>query len=241
MILHTAAAPPFFKNGFVLGCERTREAVYIDPGDEVEELLTAIAAAGLHVVAIPLTHAHVDHVSGVARARRALGAPIWLHRDDLFLYDSAVSHGALFGLRVEAPPPVDRYYAADPRSTESEMRFGDYDVFVRHTPGHCPGGVCLAVTSRTAAPAHAGAPAPPHRRTGDSWDLFVGDTLFAGSIGRTDLPGGDFDTLMRSITEVLFAFGDEARVHSGHGPGTTIGDERRTNPFVLEWLSSRAR
>jgi glyoxylase-like metal-dependent hydrolase (beta-lactamase superfamily II) len=216
MIVGTAAVAPFFKNGYVLGCERTREAVLIDPGDEVLDLLTFASANRLTIVGIPLTHAHVDHVSGVARAKReAPSAPTYLHKGDLFLYDHAVSHGTMFGLRVEQPPPVDVFYDGP-----GLIAFGDYDIFVHHTPGHCPGGVCLQVGKR-------GEPA---------LDLFVGDTLFAGSIGRTDLPGGDYETLMRSITEVLFAFGDEARVHSGHGPETTIGAERRTNPFVLDWM-----
>jgi glyoxylase-like metal-dependent hydrolase (beta-lactamase superfamily II) len=216
MMLETAAVGPFFKNGFVIGCERTREAVLVDPGDEVDELLATARALNLTVVGIPLTHAHVDHVSGVARAKRAFpSAPISLHRDDLFLYDDAVAHGALFGLKVEPPPPVDVFY-----DTPGPLRFGDYDIFVHHTPGHCPGGVCLQVG----------------RRGERGLDLFVGDTLFAGSIGRTDLPGGDYDTLLTSITRVLFSFGDEARVYSGHGPETTIGRERRTNPFLLEWV-----
>ncbi len=214
MILETAAIAPFFKNGFVVGCERTRDAVVIDPGDEVAELLSFVSAERLRVTAILLTHAHVDHVSGVAEAKRRLAAPIHLHRDDLFLYEQAVAHGARFGLRVEAPPPVDLFYEG-----HEPLAFGDYDVFVHHTPGHCPGGVCLQVGQR-----------------GDrGMDLFVGDTLFADSIGRTDLPGGDYETLMRSITEVLYAFGDEARVHPGHGPATTIGRERRQNPFLLQW------
>lgn len=216
MILECRAAPPFLKNGFVLGCERTREAVCIDPGDEVDELLAFVDQAGLAVRHILLTHAHVDHVSGVARARRRLGVPIHLHRDDLFLYGDAVAHGALFGLRVEAPPPVDRFY-------DGPLGFGDYDIAVHHTPGHSPGGVCLAVSGRQAA-----RPSSPL--------LFVGDTLFAGSIGRTDLPGGDYATLMQSIVGVLFPLGDDAEVYPGHGPATTIGRERRTNPFVLDWL-----
>jgi glyoxylase-like metal-dependent hydrolase (beta-lactamase superfamily II) len=218
MILETAAAPPFLKNGFVLGCERTREAVVIDPGEEVDELLAAVDRERLAVTAILLTHAHVDHVSGVARAKARLGVPVWLHRDDLFLYDRAVEHGAMFGLTVVPPPPVDRFYDGP-----GPIAFGDYDVVVHHTPGHCPGGVCLQVGKR----------GEPGR------DLFVGDTLFAGSIGRTDLPGGDYETLMRSITEVLLRLGDEARVHPGHGPDTTIGHERRTNPFLLEWAARR--
>ncbi|MGE3274494.1 MAG: MBL fold metallo-hydrolase [Vicinamibacterales bacterium] len=218
MILEAAAAPPFFKNGFVLGCERTREAVIVDPGDEVDALLAFVAREGLAVKAILLTHAHVDHVSGVARAKRALAVPIWMHRDDQFLYDHAVPMGAQFGLEVDAPPPVDRYY-----DEGGVPGFGDYAVEVLHTPGHCPGGVCLRVG----------------RRGEPGQDLFVGDTLFAGSIGRTDLPGGDYDLLMRSITGVLLPVGDDARVYPGHGPETTIGEERRTNPFILDWLSRR--
>jgi glyoxylase-like metal-dependent hydrolase (beta-lactamase superfamily II) len=214
MILESAAVPPFAKNGYVLGCERTREAVYIDPGDEVDELLAFIAEGGFNPRAILLTHAHLDHVSGVGRAKRALNVPIHLHRDDLFLYDQAEIHGRLYGLQIEQPPAVDVYYEGT-----GPLAFGDYDVFVHHTPGHCPGGVCLQVG----------------RRGEQGRDLFVGDTLFAGSIGRTDLPGGDYATLMRSITNVLYKFGDDARVYSGHGPETTIGDERRTNPFLLEW------
>jgi glyoxylase-like metal-dependent hydrolase (beta-lactamase superfamily II) len=212
VLLEMKAVAPFYKNGFVLACERTHEAVVIDPGDEVAELLAIVERLKLSVVHILLTHAHVDHVSGVARAKAALGAPVHLHAADLFLYEDAVQHGLLFGLEVEPPPPVDRFYdlAGPP------IRFGDLEVRVHHTPGHCPGGVCLQVGL-------AGTPGKT---------LVVGDTLFAGSIGRTDLPGGDYATLIRSITEVLFAFGDDADVYPGHGPATTIGRERRSNPFL---------
>ena len=141
MILESAAVGPFFKNGYVVGCERTRQAVFIDPGDEVDELLAFIAAEQLQVAYILLTHAHVDHVSGVAEAKRALNVPIYLHRDDLPLYQNAVKHGMMFGLTVEEPPPVDEYYEG-----EGPITFGDYSVRVVHTPGHCPGGVCLAIT-----------------------------------------------------------------------------------------------
>ena len=219
MILESAAVGPFFKNGYVAACENTRQAVFIDPGDEVEQLLDFIRTEKLDVTRILLTHAHVDHVSGVAEAKRALGVPIHLHKDDLFLYQNAVRTGMMFGLTVEEPPPVDVFYDG-----EGPIAFGDYRVRVVHTPGHCPGGVCLAVSKN-------GDPSPPC--------LFVGDTLFAGSIGRTDLPGGDYETLLRAITEKLFAFPDESIVYSGHGPETTIGHEKRTNPFVLEYLASR--
>jgi glyoxylase-like metal-dependent hydrolase (beta-lactamase superfamily II) len=211
MIIESRAAPPFMKNGFVVGCESTREAVLIDPGDEVAALLAFVEERGLDVRHILLTHAHVDHVSGVAAAKRALAAPVCLHRDDLFLYEHVVEAGAMFGMTVERQPPVDHYY------TEGEViRFGTLAARPHHTPGHCPGGVCLQVGAEEGRGHH----------------LFVGDTLFAGSIGRTDLPGGDYETLITSIRNVLFAFGDDAIVHPGHGPDTTIGRERRTNPFL---------
>jgi len=197
---------PFFKNGFVIGCEQTREGILIDPGDEVDQLLIAAENHRLTITNVLLTHAHLDHVTGVAKAKRALGVPVWLHRDDNFLYERVVEQGHMFGLRVESQPPIDRFY-------DGALRFGRYDVRVLHTPGHCPGGVCLAV--------------------GDPPTLFVGDTLFAGSIGRTDLPGGDLETLLRSIRNVLFAFPDDTVVWSGHGEQTTIGREKRTNPFLV--------
>ena len=218
--MESSAVGPFFKNGFILACERTREAVLIDPGDEVDQLLAYATAEQLKIVAIPLTHGHVDHVSGVAEAKRQLTAPVYLHRDDLFFYEQAAAIGLKYGLRVETPPPADVFYDGP-----GPIAFGDYDIFVHHTPGHCPGGVCLQVG----------------RRGEQGKDLIVGDTLFAGGIGRTDLPGGDYETLMQSITGVLFAFGDDARVFPGHGPETTIGDERRTNPFVVEWAARSAR
>lgn len=211
MIVETRAVPPFQKNGYIVACEATRAAVLIDPGDEVDTLLEVAASQSLTVQYILLTHAHVDHVTGVARARDALKVPVYLHRDDRFLYDAAEQQAAFFGLRCDVLPPIDHYY-----DVGQSLPFGDYEVSVHHTPGHCPGGVCLAIGRKGSA----------------KEDLFVGDTLFAGSIGRTDLPGGDHATLLRSIKEVLFAFGDAARVYSGHGPQTTIGHERRTNPFL---------
>jgi hydroxyacylglutathione hydrolase len=212
IIIETQAVGPFHKNGFVVACPRTRQGVIIDPGDEVEGLLEFIAQEDISIGHILLTHAHVDHVTGVARAKLALGVPVHLHHDDLFLYERAVEQGTHFGLRVDpAPPPIDSFYTPKDR-----IAFGDFEARPHHTPGHCPGGVCLEV-------ARAGEP---------GLDLFVGDTLFAGSIGRTDLPGGDYATLIGSIRSVLFAFGDDARVYPGHGPDTTIGRERKTNPFL---------
>jgi hydroxyacylglutathione hydrolase len=212
MILETRAAAPFFKNGFVLGCEETREGILIDPGDEVGELLAAVEAHKLAIRYILLTHAHIDHVTGVGAAKRALGVPTGLHRADLFLYKAIVQQGQMLGVHAEPQPEIDFFY-----DDAGPWRFGNYGAWVYHTPGHCPGGVCLAVGREGEA-----------TRT-----LFVGDTLFAGSIGRTDLPGGDLETLLRLIREVLFRFPDETVVYPGHGEPTSIGVERRTNPFLV--------
>ena len=211
MIVESQAVGPFFKNGYIAGCEQTREAVLIDPGDEVQGLLTFAEQRALTIRHILLTHAHIDHITGVAAAKRALGVPVYLHRDDLFLYERALEIGKLYGLTVEPQPPIDVFYAPGQIIT-----FGSHEVRWHHTPGHCPGGVCLQIGV-------AGTPGK---------ELFVGDTLFAGSIGRTDFPGGDYQVLIASITNVLFPLGDDAIVHSGHGPDTTIGEERRTNPFL---------
>jgi hydroxyacylglutathione hydrolase len=219
MIIHTRAVPQFQKNGFLVTCERTREGVLIDPGDEVEQSLAIVREERIDVRAILLTHAHLDHVTGVGAAKNALGAGVYLHRGDLPLYEHLDQQGAMFGISVDRQPDIDTFYDG------TSILFGDYEVRVHHTPGHCPGGVCLQIG--------------PQGTAGDH--LFVGDTLFASSIGRTDLPGGDYETLMQSITGVLFALGDAATVHPGHGPDTTIGRERTSNPFVLDYLADRRR
>ena len=211
MILEVRAVPPFEKNGFVVGCPETGAAVLIDPGDEADALLDAIRAHQLTVKYILLTHAHFDHITGVSRAKAVLNVPIGLHRADEFLYKAAVQQGIAFGFKVEAQPPIDFYL-----EEAAVVEFGSCSASVSHTPGHSPGGVCLAIG-----------------RHGDaSRTLFVGDTLFAGGIGRTDLPGGDLETLLTSIRTVLFAFPDDSVVWPGHGSETTIGHERRTNPFL---------
>jgi len=215
LLLTVRAAPPFMKNGFVLGCEDTREGVLIDPGDEVDDLLEIVQAQRLTIKYVLLTHAHFDHIVGVDVAREATHAPAGLHPDDNDLYERAPEQGELFGMRVDQPGPVDFFY----RGTDP-MAFGRYEVRPHHTPGHSPGGVCLQV-GRAGDPTHGNL-------------LIVGDTLFAGSIGRTDLFGGDLDELLASIRTVLFAFGDDAVVWPGHGPKTTIGQERRTNPFLSQ-------
>jgi hydroxyacylglutathione hydrolase len=212
MIIETRAVEPFMKNGYVLGCETTKEGVLIDPGDEVDLLLEAAASHQLRIVYVLLTHAHMDHITGVGRAKSATGAKAGLHQADDFLYRAVVQQGLAFGFHVDPQPPVDFFYGGP-----GPWRFGELGAWVHPTPGHSPGGVCLAVGRSESDPQTA---------------LFVGDTLFAGSIGRTDLPGGDLETLLQSIREVLFRFPDDAPVYSGHGEPTTIGREKRTNPFL---------
>jgi hydroxyacylglutathione hydrolase len=211
MLLEIREAPPFHKNGYVLACEKTREGVLVDPGDEVGQLLRVVADGKLSIERILLTHAHVDHVSGTARAKAATGARICLHRADVPIYERAAEQAAFFGFDIEPPPPVDEFY-----DLSAPIAFGALSARVLHTPGHTPGGVCLLVGQSGAA----------------GTVLLAGDTLFADSIGRTDLPGGDYDALIGSIERELLTLPDDLVVHPGHGPATTIGRERRTNRFL---------
>ena len=195
----------FVENCYLLIDESSRECAVIDPGEEAGLILRRITEAGVRPVAIWVTHAHLDHVMGVPRLSRETGAPIYLHRADRELYDHVIQQGLAFGIRVESLPPPDRELV--PGET---VRVGTVGFTVRHAPGHSPGSVCLV---------------------GDGV-VFTGDVLFAGSIGRTDLPGADFDTLMRSIERELLVLPDSTMVYSGHGPETTVGRERGTNPFL---------
>jgi glyoxylase-like metal-dependent hydrolase (beta-lactamase superfamily II) len=178
----------------------------VDPGEEAGLILHKVEQSGAKPVAIWLTHAHLDHVLGVPRIAAETGASVWLHSADRPLYDAVPEQAAWFGL---APPP--RLPAPDREMVHGErVTVGALSFDVRHAPGHSPGSVCLL------GPGVA----------------FSGDVLFAGSIGRTDLPGGDFGTLIASIERELLPLPDDTIVYSGHGPETTIGRERRTNPFL---------
>jgi len=195
----------FVENCYLVIDEGSRECVVIDPGEEAGLILRRITEAGVRPVAIWVTHAHLDHVMGVPRLSREPGAAIYLHPADRELYDHGIQQGLAFGIRVESLPPPDREFV--PGET---VRVGTVGFTVRHAPGHSPGSVCLV---------------------GDGV-VFTGDVLFAGSIGRTDLPGADFDTLIRSIERELLVLPDSTMVYSGHGPETTVGRERGTNPFL---------
>lgn len=195
----------FLENTYLLVDEASAECAVVDPGEAAGLILHKIAETGARPVAIWLTHAHIDHVLGVGRVREATGAPVYLHPGDRPLYDGLPEQASWFGLAADVPPPPDRAFAAGDTVAVGGLAFS-----VRHTPGHSPGGVCLV------GPGCA----------------FVGDVIFKGSIGRTDLPGGDFDTLIASIVRELLVLPDATILYSGHGPETTVGAERRSNPYL---------
>ncbi len=207
MIIKELAVGPLMANCIILGCEKTKEAVVIDPGDETERILRSLADLELKVKYIINTHGHFDHVGGNRKMKDATGADILIHALDAPMLSQLSASAAAFGLSSEDSPPPDQTV-----EDGETLSFGNITLKVIHTPGHSPGGISLYTNG----------------------NVFVGDTLFAGSIGRTDLPGGDYDTLISSIQKKLFVLGDDVRVFSGHGPETTIGREKRYNPFVRQ-------
>jgi glyoxylase-like metal-dependent hydrolase (beta-lactamase superfamily II) len=205
-------------NCSILGDPETREALVLDPGDEVERVLEVLRRHLLNVRAIVSTHAHIDHVGGLQKLQQATGAPVLMHGDDLELYRHLDQQAAWLG--VPAPPAAK----VDQLLREGDtVRWGGYAASVLHTPGHTPGSVSLYL------PAHGG-----HVEAADEGKgtLLAGDTLFAGSIGRTDLWGGSFEDIIRSIHGKLLVLPDQTLVYPGHGPATTIGEERASNPFL---------
>ncbi|MGB5157934.1 MBL fold metallo-hydrolase [Desulfobacterium sp. N47] len=205
MIIEDLIVGPIMSNCFVVGCENTKEAVVIDPGDEPDKILMVIAKHKLKVKYIINTHGHVDHVGGNKKLKEATGADLLIHSLDAPMLSRIAATGAAWGLNVEDSPPPDQML-----KDGDEVKFGDITLKVIHTPGHSPGGISLY--------------------TDDC--VFVGDTLFAGSIGRTDFPGGDYDTIISSIRNKLFVLGDDVRVLAGHGPETSIAIEKKYNPFA---------
>lgn len=197
---------PFEQNSYLVSCANTGKGIMVDAGAAAGELLDDARELGVEILEIVLTHAHIDHIDGAAEARRRTPVPIRLHRDDEKLYGAAEIQGQWFGIPVETPPPLDGYLRDG-----DQVTFGECALEVRHTPGHAPGHVILV---------------------GDGVAL-AGDCVFAGSIGRTDLPGGDLQTLMHSIRTRIMVLPDETILYPGHGPETTVGHERATNPFLL--------
>jgi hydroxyacylglutathione hydrolase len=197
---------PLQCNCYVVGDAATKQAIVIDPGGDADELANVIAEKALTVTAIVATHAHFDHVLGAERLREVTGAPFLLHDDDRVVLEWLQESGRLFlGTELGPPPEIDS------RASEGDkLRAGAVELEVLHTPGHSPGSISLV---------------------GENL-VFSGDTLFAGSVGRTDLPGGDADTLVAAVRNKLFKLDEGLFVYPGHGPATTLAEERRSNPFV---------
>jgi glyoxylase-like metal-dependent hydrolase (beta-lactamase superfamily II) len=218
MIIEELTLTPFQQHTRIVGCEETRRAVCIDPGEDSARIVGTLERLGLELQAIALTHAHMDHVGGVAALKRERpAADIILHAADEPLYTALPeqpawvgiprAQWAAYGFDYEAPPPVDRYWQDGETYEVGRLKFK-----VLHCPGHTPGHVVLFEERER--------------------KVFVGDCLFAGSIGRTDLPGGSSEQLMDSLLGKLIPLGDDVTVYSGHGPATTLGRERQTNPFL---------
>ncbi len=209
LVVRHAVVGPLAANSYLAACSRTGEAILVDPGGDVRRVLALCEPGGWRVVRIFCTHGHVDHVAGAAEARRLTGAPLQIHAADEGWLEALPRQAEMFGFDPIESPQIDHRHADG-----ETFRLGALEARVVHTPGHSPGSSCLLF---------------PEAKI-----LFSGDTLFAGSVGRTDLPGGDFEALHGSIKEKLFPLGDDVRFHPGHGPGGTLGDERRSNPFVGE-------
>jgi glyoxylase-like metal-dependent hydrolase (beta-lactamase superfamily II) len=207
MILETFPVGPLHCNCTILGDEVTREALVVDPGDNLPEILSRLQKHGLTVRQIVVTHAHIDHVGGAAQLRKLTGAPVVMNQQDLGLLGMMEMQAGWLGVPTPQVVPPDA-------SAEDGLTIGlaTLPAQVLHTPGHTPGSICLLFPDR-----HL---------------LLAGDTLFAGSIGRTDLPGGDGQQILRSLRERLLVLPDTTRVVPGHGPETTIGEERQSNPFL---------
>lgn len=207
LLVETITNGPFVENCFLVADAATKKAILIDPGDEPERIEKIIDRMGVEVVEIVNTHGHIDHAGAVAPLKRSLKVPFAIHPGDRPWLEHIAASAAAFGLPPKETPDVDRDLAHN-----QALRVGEVTGRVLHTPGHSEGGCCLYFP--------------------DQKIVFVGDTLFAGSIGRTDLPGGSMPTLLKSIREQLLSMADDVIAFSGHGPETKIGTERRSNPFL---------
>jgi hydroxyacylglutathione hydrolase len=208
MIIETFPVGLLECNCTILGSEQTREAIVIDPGDDIPQVVARLERLGLTPKYIVATHGHIDHVGGFKAIKDATGAPVYLHEGDLFLYESLSMQARLLGI---APPPATEIDAH--LDEGDELGVGEIKIKIHHTPGHTPGSLCF----------HA---------PGDEGRLFAGDTLFMGSIGRTDLWGGSFEEIMDSLQSKVMSLPEETVVIPGHGAATTIGHEKRFNPFL---------
>lgn len=204
MIFKKMVVGPMAVNCFLIGCEHTKHAAIIDPGDEMNEIMAPVLENGLTLKTILLTHGHVDHLTQLQALKDKTNAEILMHEKDHFLLKDARQHAMFFGLPDPGTPTPDRFL-----NDGDVIDIGNTKVRVLHTPGHSPGSVTFHVDNR----------------------LIVGDLIFAGSIGRTDLPGGNFDDLMQSVRTKIFTLPDSTMIYPGHGPETNVGQEKQFNPF----------
>lgn len=205
MIFKSTEVGELAVNCFVLACEQTRKGVVIDPGDDIQNILDLIAQDDIDIVEIVATHGHFDHIGRVTSLKKATGAPFAMHKADRPMVEALVDIAAFFGIKTDPPPEVDRFI--DEGDT---IAFGHETLNILHVPGHAPGNIALTW------PGHA----------------IVGDTVFAGSIGRTDMEGADPKTLLHSIRTKLLTLPDDTVLYPGHGPSTTVGREKQVNPFL---------
>ena len=209
MIHEVIAVGPLQCNCSIIGDEATREAIVVDPGDDIDEVLQIIARHRLNVKHVVITHGHIDHIGGAMKLKAATGAAIHMNQGDEMQIKFLPIQAAWVGMESPGKVTIDQ-----PMKDADHLKIGSLEATVFHTPGHTEGSSCLYF--------------PDEKR------LIAGDTLFAGSIGRTDLPGGNFDKIIASLHGKLMALPDEVVVIPGHGPETTIGDERETNPFITD-------
>lgn len=204
---------PFQENTWYVIQTESRNGILIDPGDESEKIVRLIEETKTTPVAIINTHAHLDHIGAAKQLQDTFDLPFYLHAKDEFLVKQYPQHAAMFGVPMNGIPQVT-HFVNEEIDSRNILSIGAFQLQVISTPGHTPGGVSYLVED----------------------ELFVGDTLFDGSIGRTDLPGGNYNTLMESIVKRLMTLDSDILVHCGHGPDTTIGKEQEANPFIQEWL-----